>query len=104
MSIYLSVSRAIRSLTRFNNLVLLFTLVIMLAGVARAQTTGTLAVSGGGRLNFQESTERIPCVPPAMTWFATQTNYSNFVYVNASGVSIPLSGSDYEINVFGDNQ
>lgn len=104
MSIYLSVSRAIRSLTRFNNLVLLFTLVIMLAGVARAQTTGTLAVSGGGRLNFQESTERIPCVPPAMTWFATQTNYSNFVYVNASGASIPLSGSDYEINVFGDNQ
>jgi hypothetical protein len=74
----------------------------MPTGMAQAQLSGTTPVSGGGTLNYQESTERVPCPNPG--FFATQTNYSNFVYVTAAGSSIPLNGSDFQISLFGDNR
>jgi hypothetical protein len=91
-------SRVVRSLVRFKALALLFA--ATLAGTAHAQTTGTMAVTGGGTLSFQEVAQRVPC--NAQNFF-TQTLYSNFVYLTPSGTSIPLTGSDYSIDVTGSN-
>jgi hypothetical protein len=79
----------------------LFVAFLTVAHSASAQQSVSLGPAGS--LSYQITSQRIPCIPGNNQWFATNFQFSNFVYTDPSGVAHPLSGSTFYAVAFGDN-
>jgi hypothetical protein len=87
----------LRRCTRTASLILI---TLLVSGVVSAQQQ-SLPVQGGGTLEFTITTSGTTvCSQNPLTYYVT-IQYLNFVYVDASGVSHPLSGGIYERNLEG---
>lgn len=80
----------------------LFVAFLTVAHSASAQQG--ISLGPAGSLTFQVTTQRIPCTPNGTQWFAENFEYTNFVYTDPSGVTHPLSGATWYVDVFGDNR
>ncbi len=80
----------------------LFVAFLTVAHSASAQNP--LSLGPAGSLFFQVTSQRIPCTPNGTQWFAENFEFTNFVYTDPSGVTHPLRGTTFYVDVFGDNR